>query len=198
MWPAPGLVVPLLEMHNVEIRHESDQQLIHACRKGNQQAWETILTKYERLVFSIPLRYGLSHDDAADITQLTFTILLQSLDRLADDSRLGPWLATVARRHTWRLLRRSQRESVNEAEDLSESTTMLGQAVGDSPERWENLEWLNQGLSQLNERCRNLILALYFDTEQPSYADIAARFDIPVGSVGPTRARCLERLKQFL
>ncbi|MFN8454146.1 MAG: sigma-70 family RNA polymerase sigma factor [Anaerolineae bacterium] len=176
----------------------SDQKLIHACRQGDTQAWTNLLNQYERLVFSIPLRYGLSREDAADITQLTFTILLQSLDRLADDSHLGPWLATVARRHTWRLLKRDKREGVNEAEDLSQSVTLLSQPSSESGERWELLEWLNHGLAQLNERCRNLLLALYFDTEQPSYADTAARFDLPVGSIGPTRARCLERLKQLL
>src|SRR5215216_3858638 len=69
-----------------------------------------LLNRYERLVYSIPLRYGLSRDDAADIAQITFTILIQSMDSLSEDSRLGPWLVTVARRHTWRLLDRNRRE----------------------------------------------------------------------------------------
>jgi DNA-directed RNA polymerase specialized sigma24 family protein len=65
-------------------------------------------------------------------------------------------------------------------------------------ERWELTEWLNHGLLMLNKRCRDLLLALYFETSDPSYSDIAARIGMPVGSVGPTRARCLERLKQIL
>src|SRR5687768_4689004 len=89
----------------------SDQELILASRQGDAAAWESLVEKYERLVYSIPLNYGLSREDAADIAQITFTILLQSLDSLRDDSRLGAWLAMVARRHTWRLLNRQRRES---------------------------------------------------------------------------------------
>src|SRR3990172_10262395 len=75
-----------------------DRDLILACRSGDKIAWERLLDKYERLVYSIPLNYGLTSEDAADISQITFTILIQSLDRLRDDTRLAPWLATVARR----------------------------------------------------------------------------------------------------
>ena len=78
------------------------------CRQGSTGAWQRLFNKYERLVYSIPLRYGLSRHDAADITQTTFTILIQSLDTLRDDSRLGPWLATVAR-HRARDVARNRR-----------------------------------------------------------------------------------------
>lgn len=179
--------------------YESDRDLIEACRRGDARAWRRLLDRYERLVYSIPLNYGLSHEDAADISQLTFTILIESLDTLRDDSRLGPWLATVARRHTWRLLKRTQRESTESAGDLAD-TSLLPHKADDtnSIDRWELLEWLDQGLSRLDERCRELLLALYFDPQQPSYAEVAARLNMPVGSIGPTRARCLERLKGIL
>ncbi len=176
----------------------SDRDLILACRKGERGAWESVLDKYERLVFSIPLNYGLSRDDAADITQLTFTILIQSLDSLDDDSRLGAWLATVARRHTWRLMERSRREGTGRERDVAESATLLGESGDRSIERWELIESLNQGLSLISESCRRLLQALYFDPQQPSYAEVAARLNMPVGSIGPTRARCLERLREAL
>jgi RNA polymerase sigma factor (sigma-70 family) len=177
---------------------ESDRELIQACRKGDVGAWERVLEKYERLVFSIPLRYGVSRDDAADVAQLTFTILMQSLDNLREDSHLGAWLTTVARRHTWRLFRRANREITGEDDDFTETASALGKSDGDAIDRWEMTEWLDQGLTQLNERCRAILLALYFDSQEPSYTEIAGRLNIPVGSVGPTRARCLERLKQVL
>lgn len=163
------------------------------------------MDKYERLVFSIPLNYGLSREDAADISQLTFTIFLQSLDSLRDDSHLGAWLAAVARRHTWRLMKKSRREKPRESEDLAESgvvaesaAMLFGSGGGDSPERWETVEWLDQGLSRIGERCGKLLRSLYFDEDQPSYTDIAERFGMPIGSIGPTRARCLKRLKEAL
>src|SRR3712207_9466951 len=98
-------------MKSVRAASDLDRVLIRRCQQGSAGAWHQLLNKYERLVYSIPLRYGLSRDDAADIAQITFTILIQSLDSLVEDSRLGPWLATVARRHTWRLLERNRREA---------------------------------------------------------------------------------------
>jgi RNA polymerase sigma factor (sigma-70 family) len=179
----------------------SDQDLLLRCRQGSVGAWHQLLNKYEGLVYSIPLRYGLSRDDAADIAQITFTILIQSLDSLSENSRLGPWLVTVARRHTWRLLQRNRRESSNEhleGTDIAESAVLLGKSDADSTEHWELSEWLEAGLSKLGEPCRELLLALYFQPERSSYAEVAERLGRPVGSIGPTRARCLKRLRQVL
>ena len=174
----------------------TDRDLIRACRSGDARAWKRLLDKYERLVFSISLNYGLTTDDAADVTQITFTILLQNLDTLPDDIRLSPWLATVARRHTWRLLAQNRREAVNPDEDLAGNKALGG--IVDDREHQELAEWLYQGLSLLDERCRQLLLALYFDAEEPSYAEVADYMKMPIGSIGPTRARCLEQMRQSL
>jgi RNA polymerase sigma factor (sigma-70 family) len=179
----------------------SDRDLIRRCRQGSAGAWRQVLKKYERLVYSIPLRYGLSRDDAADIAQITFTILIQGLDGLSEDSHLGPWLVTVARRHTWRLLERNRRESASErreSADVAESAVLLGKSDADSIEHWELTEWLDAGLSKIGASCRELLLALYFQPEGSSYAEVAARLGMPIGSIGPRRARCLKSLKQVL
>jgi RNA polymerase sigma factor (sigma-70 family) len=182
----------------MERSNETDQTLIQACRRGDVQAWEQLLHKYERLVFSIPLNYGLSRDDAADIVQLTFTALIQRLDTLRDDSRLSSWLATVARRYTWRAVQHNRHEYLSEDEYVYENASLFGQTAPNPMELFELIEWLNQGLTQLDKRCRTLLLALYFEQPTPAYVDIAARLHMPLGSIGPTRARCLERLKQLL
>ena len=180
---------------------DSDRDLIRRCQQGSAGAWQQLLNKYERLVYSIPLRYGLSRDDAADIAQNTFTILIESLDTLSEDSRLGAWLATVARRNTWRLLERNRREIPSEGldgADLAARAVLLGKSNADSIEHWELTELLDTGLSQIGEPCRELLLALYFQPELSSYAEVAARLDMPLGSIGPTRARCLKHLRQVL
>ncbi|HIP72014.1 MAG TPA: sigma-70 family RNA polymerase sigma factor [Anaerolineae bacterium] len=179
--------------------YQSDDDLIQACRKGDSRAWKIVVDKYKRLVFSIPLNYGLSQEDAADITQITFTILFKSLDQLYSNARLAPWLATVARRHSWRLLERYRRESVHSDEDLELGLADLitPDSVNDL-EKWERLEWLDKGFSQLDKRCTQLLLLLYFSPEKPSYAEVAAWLNIPASSVSPIRARCLKRLKKFL
>jgi RNA polymerase sigma factor (sigma-70 family) len=158
-----------------------------------------LLDRYERLVFSVPRRYGLSREDAADITQLTFTILVQSMDTLPEDSRLGAWLVTVARRHTWRLLNRKRREEEAEEHGRSgEAPELLSNSGTEDLEHWELTEWLNHGLSVVDKTCRDLLSALYLEPEQPSYAEVAARLGMAVGSVGPTRIRCLKRLREML
>ena len=196
--PEQDVVSSNIQAKVIAQQHQSDQALLQACRRGDAQAWETLLKTYERLVFSIALRYGLSQDDAADIVQLTFTILLESLDNLADDSRLAPWLATVAKRHTWRLLKRRERQDVNEAEDLADSAMLLAHIDPDFTRHWAILDWLNYGLTHLDQRCQQLLSALYLDERQPSYAEVATLLQMSVGSIGPTRARCLERLRQIL
>jgi RNA polymerase sigma factor (sigma-70 family) len=188
-------------MENSRDVAELDIDLIRRCRRGSVGAWHQVLNRYERLVFSIPLRYGLSREDAADVAQLTFTVLVENMDKLADDSRLGAWLATVARRNTWRKLERNRREIASEhleGASLAENAVLLGKSDAESVEHWELTDWLDTGLSQLSERCRNLLKALYFQPELASYAEVAEHFGMPLGSIGPTRARCLKRLKRVL
>ena len=175
-----------------------DRDLILDCRNGDLGAWERLLDRYERLVFSVPRRYGLSREDAADITQLTFTILFQSMDTLSEDSTLGAWLTTVARRHTWRRLDRKRREEASWYGSSSDSTSMLANTGSEDIERWEMTEWLDHGLSLVGKPCRDLLSALYLDPKQPSYAEVAAYLGMAVGSVGPSRIRCLKRLRQVL
>lgn len=136
----------------------SDQMLLQACRDGDSQGWSRLLDKYERLVYSIPLNYGLSRDDAADIAQIVFTSLLQSLDDLREDSNLAGWLATVARRHSWRVLARGRRE-VSDPLD-GESIQALLPKNASEIERWELVEWVHSSLGSLDERCRRLLVAL--------------------------------------
>jgi RNA polymerase sigma factor (sigma-70 family) len=174
-----------------------DRDLILDCRKGDLGAWQRLLDRYERLVFSVPRRYGLSREDAADITQLTFTILFQRMDTLSEDSTLGAWLTTVARRHTWRRLDRKRREEAGWYASSSEKILSADTGTEDM-ERWELTEWLDYGLSLVGKPCQDLLSALYLDPKQPSYAEVAARLGMAVGSVGPTRIRCLKRLRRIL
>ena len=88
-----------------------DSDLLHRCHDGDAHAWEALVTRYERLIFSVALRNGLTREDAADVTQTTFVALLESMARLRDDDRVSYWLMTVARRQAWRLRRCRDQES---------------------------------------------------------------------------------------
>jgi RNA polymerase sigma factor (sigma-70 family) len=152
-----------------------------------------MLDRYERLVYSIPLNFGLSHSDADDVAQATFSALIRSLDSITDEERLGAWLGTVARRQTWRMVERRRREppvSDDHLDRVSTEDSVIAHT--------ENLEWVHQGMAMMDVRCRDLLTVLYFGEETPAYTAVAEEFGIPVGSIGPTRARCLDKLRSFL
>jgi RNA polymerase sigma factor (sigma-70 family) len=167
----------------------TDRELLQACRRGNQQAWEQLVARYERLIYSVALRSGLSREDAADVTQTTFIALLDSMDRLRDDQRLPFWLMTVARRQSWRLRRRRGQEL-----PLGDP----GEATADPIDDWERTAVVHEALHRLAAPCRDLLVALYFDPSKPSYAQVAERLGRAVGGLGPMRGRCLERMRALL
>ena len=172
-------------------RDPSNATLLNACRAGNPSAWNSLVDRYERLVYAIPLREGLDEDDAADVTQETFTALLHNLDSIVDPERIAHWLMTVARRTTWRW--RSGR-----ARQRSAMTNVDVLAVDDHSDAMLDALAVHEAVLSLEEPCRSLVLALFFDPHEPSYAQIAMRLDRPVGSIGPLRGRCIGRLRSEL
>jgi len=177
-----------------------DAELIQACRNGSAAAWSQLLETFERLVFSVPLQHGLSRQEAEDIVQTTFMLLYQNLDTLWDNSNLAAWLYAVALRRTWRVLKQTGRKIPLETEgdwlDLAE-----GLAISDNEalDKWEVTVWLDQGMQKLGANCRELLTTLYFGEQSPPpYTEVSAKLGIPVGSIGPLRARCLEKLRQIL
>lgn len=175
----------------------TDAELIASCRGGQASAWKALVARYGNLVYSVCRSAGLSEADASDITQQTFCILHDSLDRLRAETRLGPWLATVARRHSWRVRARQKREAPEAPDELAGRLEAVSEE-GDAVAAWEQLEWVHHGLSLMDQRCRDLLTELYLRPEAASYNEVARRFNIPVGSIGPTRARCLEKLRTLL
>jgi RNA polymerase sigma factor (sigma-70 family) len=167
----------------------SDLELLSACRAGDPQAWELLVERYERLVFSVALRNGVTREEAADITQMTFIALLESIEKLREEQRVASWLMSVARRLAWRQRRRSERELVG-----LEGVAWSDDAIA----TWERVAVVQEGLQRLGRACRDLILALYFDPAAPSYAAVAERLGRPIGGIGPMRARCLQRLRSLL
>jgi RNA polymerase sigma factor (sigma-70 family) len=167
----------------------TDHQLLRRCATGDERAWDQVVERYERLVFSVALKNGVSREDAADITQLTFVALLDSIEVLREDGSLPSWLMTVARRQAWRVRRRTHREQPWPAEEIESGTT---------EENYERIAVVHGALARLGTRCRLLLYALFFDPDAPPYADIADRLECAVGSIGPQRARCLHRMRALL
>lgn len=169
---------------------DSDTTLLTACRRGDGDAWDALVDRYDRLVFAVALRNGLEREDAADVTQEVFVALLDSLDAIKDDTALASWLMTVARRKAWRLRNRNGL--------LRRPTDACSGDANDPVEDWTSLTTLHTAVSQLGEPCRTLIQQLYLDADEPSYAEIAVRMGRSIGGIGPLRGRCLGRLRSMI
>ena len=181
-----------------------DRSIIGACLKGEASAWEALILRYQRLIYSIPLKSGLSPDDAADIFQAVCLKLYEKLETLRDHEKLSAWIITTTTRESWRLRARQKREvSADQAdsEDGAEPMELLASEAPLADEqrlRLEQQQTVRQALSALPDRCKNLLTLLFYKKDELSYTEIARQMDMPVASVGPTRARCLEKLRKLL
>jgi RNA polymerase sigma factor (sigma-70 family) len=175
---------------------EDPSALLAAAATGDGAAWNRIVEQYTGLLWSIARGYRMSTADSADAVQTTWLRLVEHLDRIDDPSRLPGWLATTVRRECLRMLRRSKHEQPSFDED-----GLPDQADGAEPldaalllEERDAALW--HALQQMPERCR-LLLRVLMASPPPSYADVAAALDMPIGSIGPTRQRCLDRLRRI-
>lgn len=177
----------------------SDSELIAACINGESWAWDAFIERYKRLVYSIPLRAGLTEQDAADVFQTVFTLLLEHLHSIRDPRGLAAWLITTAKRESWSVLRRRRRESADE-EITMESTPAEEWLLHSHPheDRWIDQALIRDALEQMGGRCQKLLWLLYYDPREPSYKEISRQLGISLGSIGPTRARCLQKLRKLL
>src|SRR5437763_9623141 len=91
-----------------EAMSQSDEELLRACRAGDAAAWETLLRRYQRLVYAVPRRAGLDEDAAADVFQDVFATLIENVEKIEQPSRLHAWLVTTARRKTWLVIKRAR------------------------------------------------------------------------------------------
>lgn len=175
-------------------------RLLQRCRQGDSVAWGELVEQLQRLVYSIPKRMGLNDDDANDVFQATFLALYRSLDRIDNAQTLPKWVAVTASRESMRLRRIGARtvssggpderglEELVADEDAGAEATAL-QAVETSEVR--------QALIKLGGKCQTLLTLLYAD-EEASYLEVSEKLTMPVGAIGPTRARCLEKLRKIL
>ena len=186
-----------------ELKGSGDEQLLAACRRGDEGAWEALVVRYQRLIYAIPRRAGLDEDAASEIFQDVFAALLESISTIEQPSRLQAWLVTTAKRKTWRAVGRAKplRPFADDADDagaemydIPDERALPEEALA----RLEEQHLVRAALSELEERCRRLIRMLFYAAEPPPYSEIAAALGTSEGSIGPTRARCLKKLLDVL
>jgi RNA polymerase sigma factor (sigma-70 family) len=177
--------------------------LVQAAADGEAAAWKALVGRFDGLVWSVARGYRLSDADAEDVCQTVWFRLAENLGRIKEPDRVGAWLATTARREALRLIRARARTTPTGDPDLLDA----GSAI-DSPEQIlieseeaaadaEQIRQLWQAFGRLSARCRELLRVLVA-SPPPSYAEVAAGLGMKIGSIGPTRARCLAELRELL
>lgn len=191
---------------------DDDARLVARCRQGDSSAWTALVMRYQRLVHAIVRRFGDDEHAAADVFQTVFSRLLHHLPKLDDPSRLQAWIVTTAKREALLQRKRAQRtvsmhrsvegDGGGEA-DAGWSADWEPADDADGPEQQldelQQLHAVRRALDRMDERCRNLLGLLFTDDdERVPYDEVARRLGLPVGSIGPTRARCLGKLRALL
>jgi len=177
--------------------------LVTGAAGGDQAAWQALVERFSGLIWSITRAYRLSRADAADVSQTTWLRLAEHIDKIDNADRVGAWLATAARRECMQNIRAKARTVPTEdmarfdaaGDDNPTEAEVLRAESERGEERRARLLW--QAVGRLPLRCRQLIRVL-MASPPPSYAEVSAALDLPVGSIGPTRARCLQRLRREL
>ena len=182
----------------------SDENLVLACHKGDEAAWEALVNRYQRLIYTIPRRAGLDEDQSAEVFQDVFATLLRKLDGIEQPERIQAWIVTTARRMTWRFISREKSHAGShhngDEEDESEAARVPdGAPLPDEVMvRLEEQEGVRRAVASMDERCRKLIEMLFYQPKSPAYAEIAEALGTTEGSIGPTRARCLQKLLRLI
>jgi RNA polymerase sigma factor (sigma-70 family) len=182
--------------HIGEESAQSDAYLVAECLKGNEQAWDGLIKKYKRLVYSIPIKYGASSADAADILQSVYMELFCELSKLRRTESLKSWLMVVTARKCfqWHREKRLELALDNIEEQYPEAIAVSAPQFIEA----EKEQFLREGIAQLSPRCRELVRLLFYEQPPLPYAEVAQRLGLAIGSIGLTRARCLERLQKVL
>jgi len=178
--------------------HTDLATLLRAASEGDQEAWNAITDRFTSLLWSVARSYRLGSDDAEDVVQNTWLRLLENLTRIDNPEALPGWLATTARREALGILRRRGRTVLTRDEDLGvdladPASTELDSALLEDERDVE----LWASFAKLPERCQQLLRVL-MACDRPVYAEVSAAFDMPIGSIGPTRMRCLARLRTLV
>ena len=168
--------------------------LLAAAAAGDSLAWNALVDRYHRLVWSVVRSLRVRDADAGDVVQTTWLKLVENLSRIGNPDALGSWLATTARRECLRILYRSTaaRAVPTPAEQLDRVDAAPAVDAAVLADERNRVVWAAVG--ELGERCRQL-LRLLMAADRPVYAEVAAAMNMPVGSIGPTRQRCLDRLR---
>ena len=176
----------------------SDRELVASCLSGDEQAWSELIDRYNRLIFSIPLKQGLNRDEAADIFQAVCLDLVAELPRLRDPQALPAWLiqTTLHKVSKWR--RRNDRYVPDEGTHTENAPASEADMPDALIREVQQTQALRGAVAALSDRCQRMVQMLFFETPARPYKDVASALGVATGSIGFLRGRCLDRLRSAL
>jgi RNA polymerase sigma factor (sigma-70 family) len=176
----------------------SDERLVRECRKGNQIAWSALIEKYKNLIFSIPIKFGLPREDAADIFQAVCVDLLSSLPKLREPKALAKWLMETS----FHKCLRWKKDRLNLVDDPEVLDGASSTGSDDLPEAMlhqvQREQSVRRALAALPPRCGRMVSMLFFDDPPRPYEEVAKELGLASGSIGFIRGRCLKKMRQLL
>jgi RNA polymerase sigma factor (sigma-70 family) len=175
-----------------------DEWLVQGCLQGDQRAWEELIDKYKRLIYSIPIKYGALPEDAADVFQAVCIEVLNSLPQLKNAQSLRSWLITLTIRQSYRWKKKQYNHVELDAmePDVAESIASITHA--DMLAQLEQEQIVREVVGQLTPRHQELVRLLFFEQPALPYTEVARRLGLATGSIGFIRGRCLEKLRKAL
>jgi RNA polymerase sigma factor (sigma-70 family) len=175
----------------------SDSRLVAECLAGNEQAWAVLIDKYKRLIYSIPVRYRATPDDAADIFQAVCLEMFSELPKLRNAESLRSWLITVTTHKCLHWKRKQEPLVDGEPDEMAGEPSGAASAL-DTCEELEREQALREAVALLPPRCQEMIRLLFYETPPLPYVEVAQRLGLATGSIGFIRGRCLKKLQQSL
>jgi RNA polymerase sigma factor (sigma-70 family) len=170
-------------------------ELVTRANNGDRQAWDALVDRYTPLIWAICRRYRLDRDDAEDVGQLVWLRLLEQLENIRDPAALAGWLATTAQRECLRVVRTRRPHPAGYVSDARDDPDNPAGPAEQELLAAERDAALREALARLPASCQRLIALLRADPSVP-YAEISTQLGIAVGSIGPYRGRCLEKLRR--
>jgi RNA polymerase sigma factor (sigma-70 family) len=177
----------------------TDERLVRECLHGNEHAWAALIDKYKNLIFSIPIKYGASREDAADLFQTVCLELFSELPQLRKAGSLRSWLITVTMHKSFHWKKKQRRRSEKEISEVNQEE--LGESVAESVDLVETVEreqMVREAVARLPARCGEMIRLLFYEQPPVPYSELAQRLGLATGSIGFIRGRCLKRLQRLL
>jgi len=177
---------------------KSDRELVQGCLKGREEDWNALIDKYKNLIFSIPIRYGLSREEAADIFQAVCLELIQELPKVREPKALPKWLMQVTAHKCFHWKRQRGRTVSQDDEETAIPEASVPAEAELNLREVEEEQMLREAMAELPPRCQELIRMLFYEEPSRPYQQVAASLGLATGSIGLLRQNCLARLKERL